>query len=262
MTGSPNFYTPAECLAAYGRPRTVDGITIHHWGDPAAKPTFDGVVAHLCNPASRVSAHYVVEAGRRAQLVDEGNAAWHAGSAAGNATQVGIECNPLARDEDYAEVAALVAEIRSRRGDLPLHPHKLWVATACPGAWDLSRLDAMARGIVVQPVSNPAPVAPVTTPPVAPAPAPAPVPSRLVVDGDFGPLTKKALQRALGVAADGSVGPITVGALQRHVGASADGSWGPLTTKALQRHLGVAADGVFGPISVRALQTRLNAGTF
>lgn len=84
----------------------------------------------------------------------------------------------------------------------------------------------------------------------------------LVVDGDFGPLTKRALQRALGVADDGVVGPVTVRALQARVGAGVDGVWGPKTTKALQRYLGVTVDGVAGVQTYSALQARLNAGTF
>ena len=59
----------------------------------------------------------------------------------------------------------------------------------------------------------------------------------LAVDGKFGPLTKKALQRALGVTADGIIGPQTVRALQRHVGAAVDGQWGPDTTRHLQTAL-------------------------
>lgn len=84
----------------------------------------------------------------------------------------------------------------------------------------------------------------------------------LAVDGDLGPLTTQALQRALGVTADGITGPVTVRALQARVGATADGVWGPQTTRALQRHLGVTVDGVAGPQTVSELQRRLNAGTF
>ena len=86
--------------------------------------------------------------------------------------------------------------------------------------------------------------------------------SGLAVDGDFGPATKKALQRALKVTADGDIGPNTVKALQRRVGASVDGKWGSGTTKALQRKLKVTADGAFGPNTIKALQRALNEGKF
>lgn len=84
----------------------------------------------------------------------------------------------------------------------------------------------------------------------------------LAVDGDFGPATTRALQRALGVTADGDFGPASTRALQNFLGITADGDWGPITTRALQAFLGVAVDGDFGPASTRALQERLNAGTF
>jgi len=186
---SPNFYTPSQCLRFYGRARTIDGITIHWWGDPAQHPTFDAVVNHLCNPNAKVSAHYVVEAGRRVQLVDEANAAWHAGSAIGNATQVGIECNPRASDEDYVEIAALIADIRARKGDKPLWPHKHWYNTACPGVYDLARLDRMARA--AQPASNVTPAP--TFPPIA---VPTVTVSPIYQEDDVSSFTTEALQAA------------------------------------------------------------------
>lgn len=93
-------------------------------------------------------------------------------------------------------------------------------------------------------------------------PPPPPKPSGLAVDGEFGPKTKKALQKALGVAQDGEIGPITVRKLQRKIKVSQDGEWGPKTTIALQEYLKVKADGEFGPLTIKALQKRLNAGTF
>lgn len=60
---------------------------------------------------------------------------------------------------------------------------------------------------------------------------------KIKVDGKFGPETKKALQRYLGVKADGIIGRITVKALQKRLGVKQDGVWGSKTTKALQRKL-------------------------
>ena len=165
--------------------------------------------------------------------------------------------------ENTAQLVAYGRSVGWWTGSI-LGGHRDIKATACPGAniynkipWLRSRVTEIVAGtggaVNVIPVSN------VT--PTKPKPKPH-APKGLSEDGDFGPLTKKALQRALGVTADGSIGPITIKALQRHVGASVDGSWGPLTTKALQRHLHVKADGKFGPISTAALQRRLNAGTF
>ena len=59
----------------------------------------------------------------------------------------------------------------------------------------------------------------------------------LDVDGAFGPISKMALQRHLGVAANGVVGPDTIKALQRHVGVSQSGVCGAETTKGVQRTL-------------------------
>lgn len=85
---------------------------------------------------------------------------------------------------------------------------------------------------------------------------------RIAVDGRWGALTTKALQRELGVRADGIRGWGTVRALQLRLKIAGTGAFTLATRKALQRHLGVRADGVVGPVSVKALQRRLNAGTF
>lgn len=86
------------------------------------------------------------------------------------------------------------------------------------------------------------------------------IPGRLTVDGDWGPATTKAMQKALGVTQDGEIGPATTRALQSKLGIPADGEWGPQTTRALQTWLGVTADGEIGTATTRALQTALNAG--
>ena len=84
--------------------------------------------------------------------------------------------------------------------------------------------------------------------------------AKLAVDGDWGPLTQKELQRQLGVTANGKKNAETRKALQRKIGVKADGVFGPISKKALQRKLGVSADGVIGPKTVKALQKALNAG--
>lgn len=129
------------------RTSPVRSITIHHWGVRGQK--FQNVVNFLCDPrrrTNRTSAHYVVEAGRVACIVSPDRAAWHAGSTRGNAESIGIECRPEATDADYETVAALIRDLRATYGDLPLKRHSDWKPTACPGVWDLKRLDALARG--------------------------------------------------------------------------------------------------------------------
>jgi peptidoglycan hydrolase-like protein with peptidoglycan-binding domain len=98
-------------------------------------------------------------------------------------------------------------------------------------------------------------------------PTPKPPTGKLVVDGEFGPLTCAALQRALNshgakLVVDGSMGPLTKKALQKYLGVTQDGSIGPITVKALQKKVGTTVDGDWGPQTTRALQTKLNAGTF
>ena len=121
------------------------GICMHWWGDPAAGYTFDGVVRHFNTPSSQVSAQYVVEAGRITQMVMEEARAWHAGDDWANKYLIAIEVNPRLSAGDYRTTAELVAEIRSRRGALPLMPHSKYAQTACPGAMDLARINREAR---------------------------------------------------------------------------------------------------------------------
>jgi hypothetical protein len=96
----------------------------------------------------------------------------------------------------------------------------------------------------------------------------------LIVDGEFGPLTIKALQRQLNDALsisldiDGEFGPLTKKALQRHLNAKlptnlmVDGIIGFWTTCALQRHVGTTVDSIWGKLTTKAIQRRLNAVSF
>lgn len=144
-------------ITQYDSPNYTEGnngrkyIIIHWWDDPSKNPTFEGVIATLCNPSRGASAHFIATGtGRRvACLVNLDDTAWHAGTSNPatnpNPISIGIECDPRCRDEDYDVVAELIANIRSAYGDLPLKRHSDFVATTCPGNWDLARLDALAR---------------------------------------------------------------------------------------------------------------------
>lgn len=152
-------FTPAASVqAVFGAPRTIDGIVIHHWG--LTGQTHDGVVDFFVNGPGATSAHFVASAGRINCLVNPADAAWHCPGK--NASTIGIECRPEATDEDYATVAELVRTLRSQHGNLPLSRHRDWYATACPGVWDLDRIDILAGGIAAQgsvtPQSTPTPV--------------------------------------------------------------------------------------------------------
>jgi peptidoglycan hydrolase-like protein with peptidoglycan-binding domain len=88
-----------------------------------------------------------------------------------------------------------------------------------------------------------------------------PVPSdeKLVVDGQWGEATTRALQKNLGVAVDGILGAETIKKLQTVMGQTADGQMGQITVRALQMNVGSTVDGALGPNTIKALQEFLNA---
>jgi N-acetylmuramoyl-L-alanine amidase len=99
---------------------TPDMILLHYTG----MPDCEAAIVRLCDPASEVSAHYVVrEDGHIVQCVAEERRAWHAGQAAWagvtdiNSCSIGIEvCNP-GHDHGYPDfpkrqVAAVTALCR------------------------------------------------------------------------------------------------------------------------------------------------------
>ena len=121
---SPNFGTRRGAE----RP---DAVVLHYTGMPTGQAAEDW----LCNPASDVSAHYVVhEDGRIVQLVREADRAWHAGRSLWNGADdlnsrsVGIEIvneghgadlalgTPAFPGEQIAAVIALLSGILQRHG--------------------------------------------------------------------------------------------------------------------------------------------------
>ncbi len=153
------FTSPANVPATFGQgSRRIESITIHHWG--VFGQTHDGVVNFFLNQSFTTSAHFVVSDGRIDCLVSPANAAWAAGNAYGNTTSIHIECRPEMTEGDLRTVAWLVDWLRDNYGaNLPLIPHRYWQATACPGIWDLAKVDALARAVDAVPA------------PPAPAPA-------------------------------------------------------------------------------------------
>ncbi|WGH21370.1 endolysin [Arthrobacter phage Emotion] len=170
---SPN-YTPASSVpAVYGMARKVEFITIHHWG--ATGQSHSGVVNYLCRKGGNTSAHYVISGNLATCIVDPDHAAWHAGSAKGNARSIGLELRPEASAADYAGAAEVIADLRAVYGNVPLVPHRHWFATACPGKWDLAKLDKMAKAVTA---ARKAPAKPAAKPAPKPAAKPAPKPAK------------------------------------------------------------------------------------
>lgn len=160
-------------------------IVIHHWDDPAKKPSFDGVVNWFATGRGNNSAHYVVEAGKAARMVSESDTAWHAGNWAYNQQSIGIECNPRNTDADRKTIGELIDDIQKRHGKLTILGHKDCSSTTCPGNY-------------YPPAKVLAPYIGKTSSgggakPAAPSPAPVPAPSgnvdalaRAVINGQYG----------------------------------------------------------------------------
>lgn len=262
----------------------IEGITIHWWGKPVGQ-SIEDVVSWLCNKRAGTSAHYVVSDGVVYCIVDPDKRAWHAGNSKANHTQIGLELdpNPSKRAGTMKTAAALIKDLRSTYGNLPLSPHKRWTSTECPGNYDLVALDKLARGTTSSKPSKPSkPSTPSKT---------STSKKKLVVDGRFGTSTVKALQSFLNtkgakMAVDGRAGKATWKALQTFLKAPiVDGqishqsykaselgngisqgwkytgrnSKGSKTVVALQKWLGVKADGVWYESTTKALQNKLNS---
>lgn len=141
---SPNYTPGSQTRSVWGRDRKIEAIAIHWWGDPNQNPSFEGIVNYLCRSNGNSSAHFVATGtGRRvACLVAPIDNAWATNNA--NPTTIAIECDPRCRPEDYDVVGELVAELRATYGNLPLVPHNQYAQTACPGNYDLNRINQVA----------------------------------------------------------------------------------------------------------------------
>ncbi|MDO8423887.1 MAG: N-acetylmuramoyl-L-alanine amidase [Parvibaculum sp.] len=158
---SPNFNDRPQ-------PATIDVLVLHYTGMGSA----EAAISHLCDPAAKVSSHYVVdEGGHVLRLVDEEKRAWHAGvsSWAGisdlNGRSIGIEivncghdggCPPYP-DIQMQAVELLCQEIMSRH---PIAPRSVVAHSDIapgrkedPGEWfDWARLARAGVGVWVEPV--------------------------------------------------------------------------------------------------------------
>ena len=147
----------------------IDILVLHYTGMESG----EAAISLLCDPASKVSAHYVVEEnGDVLRLVDEGQRAWHAGVAswAGigdvNGRSIGIEIvngghdfgSPPYPELQMRAVEALCQEILARHPIVPrsvvAHSDIAPERKADPGEWfDWARLAAAGVGVWVEPVA-------------------------------------------------------------------------------------------------------------
>lgn len=142
---------------------SVDTIVIHHWGNDGQR--FEDVCNFFAGGPG-TSAHFVVEAGRCAQLVDVKDVAWHAGDWIANSRSIGIECRPEMSTEDFETVAQVIADLETYYGrSFYIHGHKDIVSTLCPGRWYdqlgrlIDRVNAIKEGKIERGVENvPAPL--------------------------------------------------------------------------------------------------------
>lgn len=154
-----NLTPDALVPGVFGYPSKKTGVTVHHWGNPGQK--FDDVVRYLAsNNARSSSAHFVLQEDRVACIVSPDDAAWHAGSAEGNATTIGIECRPEMTPGDLETLVSLIRHLESVYGSLLVYKHSDWSNTACPGKYGGAIQD------IVNAVNN---VRVGTTPPVPPS---------------------------------------------------------------------------------------------
>jgi N-acetylmuramoyl-L-alanine amidase len=105
----------------------VDMLVLHYTG----METGDGALARMCDPAAKVSAHYMIEEdGRVFRLVPEDRRAWHAGVSCWrghrdiNARSIGIELVNPGHEFGYRDFPAAQIEALARlaRGILGRHP--------------------------------------------------------------------------------------------------------------------------------------------
>ena len=171
-----NWSYAAETQGIWGKPRTFDGIAIHHWDDPNVvvknKTQVDNIVNHFMNPNLAVSPHYVLGLQdsqiKIVNMVPEADAAWCTNS--GNPMTVAIEidsrCELGGSDADkiYDALGWLIANIRTRHACPNLWPHNKFANTSCPGIIDFGRINV---AIAANGGQEPSP---------APVPQPVPIP--------------------------------------------------------------------------------------
>ncbi|MGW8885190.1 peptidoglycan-binding protein [Streptomyces sp. NPDC055749] len=279
----PALWVPASSANyAKGRSATVDKVVVH-----VTQGSYAGSISWFQNPASQVSAHYVIRSsdGQITQTVRDSDTAWHARSA--NASSLGIEHegwvdNPSwFTDTMYRSSAALTKHLCDRYGIPKDRAHIIGHSEAPgndhtdPGVhWNWTYYMQLVGGDTGGPGSDGLSFPSYSTQQSGSTGPQVTAVQKLLntqgygagaEDGVFGPGTKsaaQAFQRARGLTADGVVGPKTWTALLS-AGTTptlTQGSSGD-AVKRLQRALTAALgttvgiDGSFGPATDTAVRS-------
>ncbi|MDJ0825105.1 MAG: N-acetylmuramoyl-L-alanine amidase [Rhodobacter sp.] len=144
-----------------------DLVVLHY----TAMPTADGALAWLCDPASEVSAHYLIaKTGETYRVVEEDRRAWHAGAGAWgavrdvNSRSIGIELDNIGAEPfPEPQMAALEALLRDivQRWSIPperviAHSDMAPGRKIDPGArFDWARLARQGLSVRTGPSSDP-----------------------------------------------------------------------------------------------------------
>lgn len=136
------YNAPAYMAGRSGK--QVEGIVVHHYGVMGS--TYAGTIRTLTKPTAAASAHFVIDAGKVAQLVALSDTAYHADNWPINLCTIGIECPPEATEAQVNTLVQLIAGLYRVYGRvLPLSGYKDHAKTACPGRYYPLLADIQAR---------------------------------------------------------------------------------------------------------------------
>lgn len=141
-----NYTLGSQVQAVFGYPRVITNVTLHWWGKPEWKQTWEQVMTFFCDtPTVGTSAHEVISDGIVGYIVDHSAAAWANGNSQGNAQSITLELNPRMSEGDMNTAAARIADIWREQGKiLPLTEHRNWFATECPGTYSKAEMTRRA----------------------------------------------------------------------------------------------------------------------
>ena len=162
ITYETQYNAPAYMAGRSGH--DVTGIVVHHYGVMGS--TYAGTIRTLCAVTASASAHFVIDAGKVAQLVALSDTAYHADNWPINLTTIGIECPPECTAEQVDTLVQLIAGLYQVYGRvLPLSGHKDHAPTECPGRYYPMLQDIQARATALWSSANaPDPQQPKPTP--------------------------------------------------------------------------------------------------